>query len=140
MVEKIMFEYGDSVFDYDVTRHKNGFSAQISNGDEIYCSTIPELSEAVYQDVVHIMWDSYPTPNGKMWNNQDLDNMITFINARSDRRAWFLHEIEDKINTADFNAIKSVLKEGYAEYFDHYDSDVAEKFILMCENITNKYF
>ena len=140
MVEKIMFEYGDSVFEYDVTRHKNGFSAQISNGDEIYYSTIPELSEAVYQDVVHIMWDGYPTPNGKMWNNQDLDNMIIFINAQSDRRAWFLHEIEDKINTADFNAIKSVLKEGYAEYFDHYDSDVAEKFILMCENIANKYF
>lgn len=140
MVEKIMFEYGDSRFEYDVTRHNNGFSAQISNGDEIYYSTIPELSEAVYQDVVHIMWDGYPTPNGKMWNNQDLDNMITFINAQSDRRAWFLKEIEDKINTADFNAIKSVLKEGYAEYFDHYDSDVAEKFILMCENITNKYF
>ena len=140
MIEKIMFEYGDSVFEYDVTRHKNGFSAQISNGDEIYYSTIPELSEAVYQDVVHIMWDGYPTPNSKMWNNQDLDNMISFINAQSDRRAWFLNEIEDKINTADFNAIKSVLKEGYAEYFDHYDSDVAEKFILMCENITNKYF
>lgn len=140
MVEKIMFEYGDSIFEYDVTRHKNGFSAQISNGDEIYCSTIPELSDAVYQDVVHIMWDGYPTPNGKMWNNQDLDNMITFINTQSDRRAWFLNEIEDKINTADFNAIKSVLKEGYAEYFDHYDSDVAEKFILMCENIANKYF
>lgn len=140
MIEKIMFEYGDSLFEYDVTRHKNGFSAQISNGDEIYYGTVQELSEAVYQDVVHIMWDSYPTPNGKMWNNQDLDNMITFINAQSDRRAWFLNEIEDKINTADFNAIKSVLKEGYAEYFDHYDSDVAEKFILMCENITNKYF
>lgn len=140
MLEKIMFEYGDSFFEYDVTRHKNGFSAQISNGDEVYYNTTQELSHALYEDVVHIIWDGYPTSNGKMWNNQDLDNMITFINAQSDRKAWFLKEIEDKINTADFNAIKSVLKEGYAEYFDHYDSDVAEKFILMCENITNKYF
>lgn len=125
---------------YDITKLNSGYSVQVSSGDEEYYETTDECEYAIRRDLAYILWDGHPEPIGKMWNDKDLDTMISFINARPDRKEWFLNYTVLGISKSDFNAIKSVLNEGYAEYFDHYDSAVAEHFIRACENIILDYF
>ena len=59
-------------------------------------------------------------------SNDDLQDMLNYIRKDPDRREAFVTSLGDG---NDMNAIRSVINDGSVEYFDRYDSDVAEKFI-----------
>lgn len=127
---QMIITYGDSEFKYDISKMGQGYSVQLQSRDEAYFDTIKEAREAIQRDVKVSLWEGHANISG-MWNNRDLDEAINFINTRSDRKYMFLIEFRQRTNLKDFNAVKAVLDEGHAEYFDRYDSNVAEQFINM---------
>lgn len=127
---QMIITYGNSEFKYDISKMGRGYSVQLQSRDEEYFDTIKEAREAIQRDVKVSLWEGHANISG-MWNNRDLDEAINFISARSDRKYMFLIEFRQRTNLKDFNAVKAVLDEGYAEYFDRYDSDIAEQFTNM---------
>lgn len=127
---QMIITYGNSEFKYDISKMGQGYSVQLQSRDEAYFDTIKEAREAIQRDVKVSLWEGHANISG-MRNIRDLYEAISFINARSDRKYMFLIEFRQRTNLKDFNAVKAVLNEGYAEYFDRYDSGVAEQFINM---------
>ena len=127
---QMIITYGNSEFKYDISKMGQGYSVQLQSRDEAYFDTIKEAREAIQRDVKVSLWEGHANISG-MWNNRDLDEAINFINTRSDRKYMILIEFRQRTNLKDFNAVKAVLDEGHAEYFDRYDSNVAEQFINM---------
>lgn len=138
--DHVIIQYADSKFEYDITPFGHGYTVQMSSGDEEYFDSVADANYGIKRDIVHILWDNHPTPKGKLWTNDDLDRMIKFITARPDRKEWFFNYVANGTNYRDLNAIKAVINEGYAEYFDRYDSDVAEQFIRKCNFIEQDYY
>lgn len=134
--EQMIITYGNSEFKYDISKLGDGYTVQLLRRDEEYFDTIKEAREAIQRDVKVSLWEGHSNISG-MWSNRDLDEAISFITARSDRKSMFLIEFRQKTNLKDFNAVKAVLDEGYAEYFDRYDSDVAEHFISMYTDLND---
>jgi|GEM_PF-3922178 len=127
---QMIITYGNSEFKYDISKMGQGYSVQLQSRDEAYFDTIKEAREAIQRDVKVSLWEGHANIS-VVWNNRDLDEAINFINTRSDRKYMFLIEFRQRTNLKDFNAVKAVLDEGHAEYFDRYDSNVAEQFINM---------
>jgi len=134
--EQMIITYGNSEFKYDISKLGDGYIAQLQYRDEEYFDTIREAREAIQREVKVSLWEGHANISG-MWSNRDLDEAISFITARSDRKSMFLIEFRQRTNLKDFNAVKAVLDEGYAEYFDRYDSDVAEHFISMYTDLND---
>ena len=63
-----------------------------------------------------------------MYNYNDIQNMIEKVNAEGTAE-----QILDHITDHDKAAVREVLRSGYYEDFDRYDSDVCEQFILAYE-------
>ena len=134
--EQMVITYGNSEFKYDISKLGDGYIVQLQCRDEEYFDTIREAREAIQREVKVSLWEGHANISG-MWSNRDLDEAISFITARSDRKSMFLIEFRQKTNLKDFNAVKAVLDEGCAEYFDRYDSDVAEHFISMYTDLND---
>lgn len=64
-----------------------------------------------------------------MYNYNDIQNMIERVN--NDGTA---DKILSHIQDYDKGSVRNVLKSGYYETFDRYDSDVCEQFITAYEN------
>ena len=69
-----------------------------------------------------------------MITNDMLQEMINKVNSNDDLKQRILGRIKFD---DDHRAIERVLKEGWYEAFDRYDSDVAEKFIRAYQKETN---
>lgn len=134
--EQMIITYGNGEFKYDISKLGDGYTVQLLCRDEEYFDTIKEAREAIQRDVKVSLWEGHANISG-MWSNRDLDEAISFITARSDRKSMFLTEFRQRTNLKDFTAVKAVLDEGYAEYFDRYDSDVAEQFINMYTDLSD---
>ena len=65
-----------------------------------------------------------------MYNCNDIQNMITACKNDEDLAERVVSHIKD---FRDSSAVRSVIREGYYEYFDRYDSDVCEQFISAFE-------
>jgi hypothetical protein len=66
--------------------------------------------------------------------------MLTFLKNKPKEAEAVNAEIERRYNevllsSRDRNALLSVIKSGYVEAFDRYDSDVAEQFIHITEEV-----
>lgn len=134
--EQMIITYENSEFKYDISKLGDGYTVQLQCRDEEYFDTIREAREAIQRDVKASLWEGHVNISGT-WSNRDLDEAISCIIARSDRKSMFLIEFRQRTNLKDFNAVKAVLNEGYAEYFDRYDSDVAEQFIRMYTDLND---
>lgn len=65
-----------------------------------------------------------------LYNEGDIQKMIEVCNADAKLKQAVLYDIHPD----DLFAVERVLETGCAEYFYHYDSDVAEQFITAFEN------
>lgn len=63
-----------------------------------------------------------------MYNYNDIQNMIEKVNNDGTEEL-----ILDHISDYDKGAVREVLRSGYYETFDRYDSDVCEQFITAYE-------
>ena len=120
---------GTSNGDYEITPMGNGFTVQLSGGDEEYFNNYNDAMQAIWVDAY---WANAPLTDKKgLYNSDDLQQMIEFINANAYVKAEFLKRLP---KNPDGYGIAEVINEGSAEEFDGYDSDVAEQFITLYQN------
>lgn len=65
-----------------------------------------------------------------MYNTSDIQAMIDKVN-NDDK----VNEVVDLISDEDWQKVSRVLRTGFAEDFDRYDSDVCESFICAYEHV-----
>ena len=118
--------------DYDITNMNNYYTVQLY-GDEVVYSTEIEAKKAIWKDVFQILW-TCPIPKRKLYNNNDIQQILDYIREDSDRQQLFFMVLP---NTKDGSDIKSVIKSGYYEEFNRYDSDVCEQFLQCYEKLFN---
>lgn len=66
----------------------------------------------------------------RFYDTNDLQSMLEFLRAKAEMKETrlFLKYVDNR-SLPDATAIRRVMEECCAEYFEHYDSDVAEQFI-----------
>ena len=74
--------------------------------------------------------------NKRFLSEEDLDYLIYFLNNNKK----YIDNLYDKYNELykdkkDLGSISHVLNSGFAEDFYRYDSEVSEKFIIICKEI-----
>ncbi len=67
-----------------------------------------------------------------MYNNDQIQEMITVCHNDPDRKRAILSRIRD---LRDRESIRYAINEGYYEAFDRFDSDVCEQFITAYETV-----
>jgi len=77
----------------------------------------------------------------RMYNNDDIQNMIEAVESNPEP---FFNAMNSKVvnNTLSFRdaeAMRHVVKEGWYEVFERYDSDVCERFIRIFESVAESY-
>ena len=132
--ESITYEYDTIEYNYYVTCLEDGYQVKLSIGDAIQ-GTYKEITNAIEKEVHHLMWSGHPEDPGETWFNEDIDAYITFINAQYPRKVMFLQVTREQVPINDFAGISATLREGSAEYFDRYDSDVSEQFVKICKEL-----
>ena len=69
-----------------------------------------------------------------MYNSDQIQDMITTLKSDNARLKIFCERLE-KVNADDRIAIMDVIRDGWYERFDRYDSDVCETFIRLYEEV-----
>ena len=65
----------------------------------------------------------------KMYDSEDLQSILNDLNADEIYRQCFMKIAQDKMGFMDFGAVKYVVRDGFAESFTRFDSDVCEQFL-----------
>ena len=120
--------------DYDIDEFNNEYTVQL-NGDEIVFPTIKDAKIAILEDIHNSIWKDNPIEYKKMYDNDDLNMMVSYIKDDKTRYTYFCKYLD---NSTDSRAIRAVLDEGWYEAFMKYDSDVMDQFIILYEKISNK--
>ena len=67
-----------------------------------------------------------------MYNNDQIQEMITVCHNDPDRKKAVLSQIKDQ---RDRDSVRYVINDGYYEAFDRFDSDVCEQFLTAYETV-----
>lgn len=71
----------------------------------------------------------------KLYTNNDIQKILDLLSNNTEYRTKFLQVAFNQLNNSDYFAITNVIKQGYYEAFDRYDSDVCEQFLHVYELI-----
>ncbi len=69
-----------------------------------------------------------------LFSDDDLQDILSFINNNEDYKKSFIKEFKKEYPN-DFNALLSVLEEGWYEEFYRFDSSVAEEFVRVYQKL-----
>ena len=83
---------------------------------------------------------SYTFIKKKLYDSHDIDNMMTIL-ASSDEICGYYTSLvsKEEANSMDLGALLGAVKVTYCEYFEHFDSEVSEKFIYYFVKAWNTY-
>ena len=76
----------------------------------------------------------------KIYDSDDIQSILNGLNADEIYRQRFMEIAQDKMGYMDFGAIKYVVRDGFAESFTRFDSDVCEQFLNVYELCVKKYY
>ena len=76
----------------------------------------------------------------KMYDSDDLQSILNDLNADEIYKQRFMKIAQDKMGFMDFGAVKHVVRDGFAESFTRFDSDVCEQFLNVYELCVKKYY
>lgn len=122
---------------YDISTDGPYFTAQL-DGDEVIFETEKKAYNAIHEHVLECLFSDMPIYKGIL-NNDQLQKMIQYLTEVDNRKDLFLFVASHKTNNSDLMAMKDVLDDGYYERFDRYDSDVAEQFITIYQQLKESY-
>lgn len=123
--------------DYDISTDGPYFTVQL-DGDEVIFETEKKAYRAIHEHILECLFSDMPIYKGIL-NNDQLQKMIQYLTEVDNRTDLFLFVASHKTNKSDLMAMKDVLDDGYYERFDRYDSDVAEQFITIYQQLKESY-